>query len=319
MPSIDNPGLTRGTLRGTWATVLLPIVDDDAIDWSALDAQLDALLASGVDGIYTNGTAGEFFAQSEDEFDTLTGIVRARCASAGMPCQIGASHTSAQTCRERIRRAAGLRPNAIQVILPDWMPLAPEEVRRTVEGYADAADGIPLVLYNPPHAKTRLSLDDLGALAEEFPALIGIKVAGGDDDWYRQARAALGDLAVFVPGHTLASGMGNGMHGAYSNVACLSPAGAVWWAALMRADPAAAIATETRIQAFLAEHVMPWQQRGVSNAGLDKALARAGRWTPTRTRLRWPYQSVPEAAADRLGDLAREMIPELFRPQVVNK
>jgi len=49
---------------------------------------------------------------------------------------------------------------------------------------AQAADGIPLVLYNPPHAKKVLSPKDLCRLAKEFPQLIGIKVAGGDNQWY---------------------------------------------------------------------------------------------------------------------------------------
>jgi hypothetical protein len=28
--------------------------------------------------------------------------------------------------------------------------------------------------------------------------------------------------------------------------------------------------------------------------------------------VRWPYASMPEAAADRLGDIARADLPELF-------
>lgn len=64
--------------RGTWGTVLLPIRDDDSIDFDAVAEQVEALLRHGVDGIYTNGTAGEFFAQDEDEFDQPSELADAR-------------------------------------------------------------------------------------------------------------------------------------------------------------------------------------------------------------------------------------------------
>ena len=306
------PALRRQTLRGTWGTVLLPIDDGDHIDLSAIAAQLDVLTTSGLDGIYTNGTAGEFFAQDEDEFDTVARLVADACRAAGLVCQIGASHPGAQVCRARIKRAARLRPAAIQVVLPDWLPLSWPEVLRVMEGFIQAAGEIPLVLYNPPHAKTRLAPGQLGELGREFPSLIGVKVAGGDAKWCRQARLEIGDLALFVAGHTLATGRANGADGAYSNVACLSPSGAVRWGALMADDSAAALALESRIQAFLDTHVLPWQRAGLGNAALDKGLARAGRWTPISTRVRWPYASMPAAAADRLGDIARAELPELF-------
>jgi hypothetical protein len=58
--------------------------------------------------------------------------------------------------------------------------------------------------------------------------------------------------------------------------------------------------------------VLPWQREGLGNAALDKGLAHAGRWAPISTRVRWPYMSMPEEAAERLGDIARTELPELF-------
>jgi len=56
--------LDRWQLSGTWATLLMPIDDHDHIEFSRQEDELDYLLASGVDGIYTKGTAGEFYAQT---------------------------------------------------------------------------------------------------------------------------------------------------------------------------------------------------------------------------------------------------------------
>jgi dihydrodipicolinate synthase/N-acetylneuraminate lyase len=304
--------LSRASLRGTWASVLLPIRPDDTIDFDGVQGQLDHLTTSGVDGVYAHGTAGEFFTLTEDEFDQLNELLVSACRTAGVACQIGASALGAQGSRNLVRRAARWQPDAIQVILPNWQPLSFAEVVRTLEGFVAAADGLPLVLYNPPMATTVLTPEQLGRLADRFPELVGVKVAGGDDTWFERIRAAIGDLALFVAGHTLASGIARGASGAYSNVACLSPAGAARWQSQMRSDARAALATEHRIQDFLRVHVSPWQLSGLSNAAVDKALARAGAWSTITARLRWPLSSMSDDAADRLGRLARATIPELF-------
>lgn len=52
--------LTANTLKGNWATLLLPINSSDCIDYKLLAREIDYLIAAGVDGIYSNGTTGEF-------------------------------------------------------------------------------------------------------------------------------------------------------------------------------------------------------------------------------------------------------------------
>lgn len=296
-------------IRGTWAPVLLPLDDSERIDLGALDAQLDALLEADVDGIYTNGTSGEFYAQSEDEFDRVIELVAGRCEPAGVPFQIGVSHTSAQTSLERLRRAAAVAPSAFQVILPDWVAPSDHEAVAFLDRLAEAADPVGLVLYNPPHAKRVLAPAEIGALRRDVPGLVGLKVVDDGPQWYAAMREEARGLSVFVPGHHLASGLAEGAAGAYSNVACLQPAGAARWG---RSDRDAALALETRIRRFLDAHVEPLKQVGLSNAALDKLLAAAGDWAPVGTRLRWPYRGAPPELAVRLRPIAREALPELF-------
>jgi dihydrodipicolinate synthase/N-acetylneuraminate lyase len=306
--------LTRQTLRGTWGTVLLPVARDETIDLGRLADELAVLMTAGLDGVYTNGTAGEFHCLEEDEYDLITDVVAQACQRAGVPCQLGASHMSGQISLRRIRVAAAYDPAAIQVILPDWCVLSADEVRSAIDRMACEAGPSPLVLYNPPHAKTQLTPALFGRLAAEFPQLIGIKVAGGDAAWFGEMRACAGDLSIFVAGHHLASGLRQGASGAYSNVACLSPHGAVAWYRDMRTDPAGAARLETRLNAFLDRHVLPLQAAGFSNAALDKTLAAIGAWAPVGTRLRWPYRSVPAEVVTRLRTAAQDELPELVPP-----
>ena len=55
--------------------MLLPVRPDDSIDFESLDAELDVLLKVGLAGVYTCGTAGEFHALDEEEFDALSELV----------------------------------------------------------------------------------------------------------------------------------------------------------------------------------------------------------------------------------------------------
>jgi dihydrodipicolinate synthase/N-acetylneuraminate lyase len=298
---------------GIWAALLLPVGSGGEIDWPALRAETAILCESGVAGIYTNGTAGEFHSQTEDEFDRIAEIVAEIAHGRSIAFQIGISQANGRLARERLRRVSSLRPNAVQFTLPDWWPPSPGESEDFVAGLMAAAPDIPLVLYNPPHAKRRLSLAEIASLRACAPSLIGAKLPGGDDAWFAEMRQRLPDFSVFVPGHTIASGRRAGASGSYSNIACLSPRGAVRWWDLIERDPESALAFERRIQAFLQDHVLPLRaQHGLSDAALDKAMAAAGGWGPLGPRLLWPYRGASDADVARLAQAARRDLPELF-------
>ncbi|MGL4965274.1 MAG: dihydrodipicolinate synthase family protein [Inquilinus sp.] len=301
-------------LRGNWATLLLPIAADQSIDFGRLAEEIDLLIAARVDGIYSNGTAGELHNQTEAEYAAIQALLAERCRAAGMPFVIGACQPDPSLARQRVTLARDLGPAAIQVVLPDWWPVTEPEALDFLQLMAEAADGVPLILYNPPHAKRVLAPDELGRLVRAVPAVVGIKLADGDDAWYAAARQHLSGTALFVPGHHLATGMRHGVAaGAFSNVACLSPAGAQAWTDRMAADIEGALDLERRICRFMDQHVVPFRAlHGYSNAALDKLLAAVGGWGPVGPRLRRPYRWIDEVEALRLRPVARSMMPELF-------
>jgi dihydrodipicolinate synthase/N-acetylneuraminate lyase len=290
--------------------LLLPLNADDTIDFGRLQQQLDILLTAGLDGVYAHGTAGEFQTLSEIEFDQVNELLAGACEAARVPFQIGAGHPSAQLSLDRVRRAAALNPSAIQVILPDWLPLTAEEVTAFLTGVATVADAVPLVLYNPPHAKTQVGPELLVELAHAVPTLVGLKSAGGDQAWFAQALRS--GLSLFVPGHYLASMTLLGAHGSYSNIAALSPVGAVQWSQQIISDPEAALDLERRISEFFTAYVAPLQRAGLSNPALDKFLAAVGGWADIGTRVRWPMASATQHQAEEVRPAAQGLLPELF-------
>jgi dihydrodipicolinate synthase/N-acetylneuraminate lyase len=142
-----------------------------------------------------------------------------------------------------------------------------------------------------------------------------MKLSDGNVSWYAQMREYADGLSVFVAGHHLATGFMHGACGAYSNVACLHPAGAQYWWWLMQHDLPAALDLERRIVAFFLRHIIPYiTEQGYCNAACDKLLAAIGGWADVGTRLRWPYRGIPQEEADRLRPIAHQMMPELFPP-----
>lgn len=303
--------LGAGEIRGTWATLLSVWRADGSLDIGRVRAELDALIAAGVDGIYSHGTAGEFHCQTEDEFDRVAACLAETCTAAGMPFQVGASHMSPQISLERVKRTRLLAPSAYQFILPDWFPPSFDEAVAFAEGLAEAAAGIGLVLYNPPHAKRVWRPAEIGRLARSVPAIVGLKTAGGDDAWFAEMREHLPQVSVFVPGHLLASGTARGARGAYSNVACLNPRAAKRWSDQMQTDPPSALELEGRLRRFMNEHISPLiTEQGYCNAACDRLLALIGGWADVGAMMRWPYRSIPAGEADRLRPLAAALIPE---------
>ena len=182
-------------------------------------------------------------------------------------------------------------------------------------GMGDAAQGIGLVLYNPPHAKRVLTPSEIGRLADRVPALVGVKVADGDDAWYAAMRRQAGPLSLFVPGHHLATGYVRGANGSYSNVACLHPGAAQRWWEQISSDLPAALQLERRLRGFLDRHVATFlEEEAYSGARswLYDSLYMVGGWADVGSRMRWPARSIPASEAERLRPLARESLPEFL-------
>lgn len=299
---------------GNWATLLLPVKENDEIDFAKLDDEIDVLISMHVNGIYSNGTAGEFYNQTEDEFDAISRMLFEKCSAADIPFQIGCSHSDPEISLARLRRAKTWHPSAVQIILPDWSPLSMDEIIVYLKRLEASAAPVGLVLYNPPHAKRRLVPEDFYQIKKAGIELVGCKVGGGDKNWYAKMKQFVPDLSLFIPGHYLATGISLGANGAYSNVACLHPGAAQSWYELMKDDMDAALEMEDRIQGFMKLCILPFiLEKGFSNQAVDKFMAVVGGWANIETRLRWPYKSIPPRYVESVRKTAEHMLPEFFK------
>lgn len=308
--------LKNSEIFGRWGTVLLPINPDNSIDYTRLAVSIDALISSGINGIYANGTAGELFNQTEEEFDEISENLAQKCTVANLPYQIGCCNTNPLISLERVKRIKAFAPGAIQIILPDWFPPTLPEVIDYLKVMVKAAHPIGLVLYNPPHAKKKLTPTDFYKIKEAGINLVGCKIAGGDANWYAEMKNLVPDLSIFVPGHHLATGIKNGANGSYSNLACINPTAAQKWFNLMQTDIESALELQNRIQQFMAECIFPLiTDEHYADPAIDKFLAFITGWADIGTRMRWPYRWVEESKSENIRLIGSQIIPEFFQSQ----
>lgn len=307
--------LQSNQIYGNWDTLLLATNKNGDIDFMKMSDEIDVLIASKPNGIYSNGTAGEFYAQTEEEFLKISELLATKCEKDGIRFQIGVSHMSPQISLQRLKMIKHLQPGAVQVILPDWFPPTLEESIIFLQKMAEEAENISLILYNPPHAKKKLAPEDWTTIKKQVPSLMGVKVFdyNSDKKWYESVRKSSEGLSVFVPGHNLATGITLGAHGAYSNVACLNPFAAQKWFNQMKNDMDAALELEKRIKIFMHELIEPFiTKQYFPNHACDRFMALVGGWADVGAKLRWPYKSIAEELAGPVRIKARQIIPEFF-------
>ena len=208
-----------------------------------------------------------------------------------------------------------MKPGAVQLILPDWFPVTLEESIIFLEKMVEEADGLSLVLYNPPHAKRKLEPTDWKFLKERIPSLVGVKTFDHQSDisWYESMKNSSNGLSVFIPGHNLATGLKLGAHGTYSNMACLNPFAAQKWYRLTQTDMKSALELEGRIKNFMNTLIKPLIiNNHFSDQACDRFMAIIGGWADVGPKLRWPYKSIPEDLAESVRNQAKKIIPEFF-------
>jgi dihydrodipicolinate synthase/N-acetylneuraminate lyase len=188
---------TRKTLHGVWCALIVPWTDKDKLDQKRYIKEVCSYRSAGVDGIYTGGTTGEWYAQDDATYERITKLTCDEGHAVGLPVQIGCTALSTRTVQQRIRIANRAKTDAIQIALPFWLELKDDEVTRFVREIADEAGSTPIVLYLTSRSKRKIKPKLLGELAERVPTFIGTKDTGCDVQGLKAMLNKAPDLAIF--------------------------------------------------------------------------------------------------------------------------
>jgi 4-hydroxy-tetrahydrodipicolinate synthase len=176
---------------GTIAGAVIPLWDDESIDWASFEAHLESFVGCGLSGVVINADTGEGGllapGEREDVLRFAVGHIGAR-----LPVATGLlpAHTGAVT--ESARSAGDLGAAALQVFAPPVFmgaPLPWQPVVAYYEAIAAATD-VPLIAYSAPAGLgVTFELEVLRRLAD-VPGVQAIKESSWSRSRFAEAAAA---------------------------------------------------------------------------------------------------------------------------------
>ncbi|MEM1420795.1 MAG: dihydrodipicolinate synthase family protein [Pseudomonadota bacterium] len=164
--------------EGIYTPVITPHHSDGSVDWDALAAQIDHLIQSGVHGVISGGSTGEYYAQALEERVEVGRFTKERLAGRA-PLIFGVSAIRQPDSVELALAGKALGADALLMGSPPYA--VPTERENALNALAvDRAADLPIMLYNYPG---RMGVD----MGEEFLDRVGrsrnfcaIKESSGD-------------------------------------------------------------------------------------------------------------------------------------------
>ncbi len=169
------------SFRGLSVALLTPMHEDGSIDEPTLRAHVDRMIAGGCDVLMPCGTTGEAATLSVEEQERVVRIV-VEAADGRVPVVAGAGSNSTAVARQLAANAKGAGASGILAVTPSYNKPSQEGLLGHFTAIADAADGLPVVLYNVP-GRTAVNLEVATTLRlAELDQIVGIKEATGTLD-----------------------------------------------------------------------------------------------------------------------------------------
>ena len=164
-------------LTGIWTPTLVPLDAKGRINEPELRRFIDWLIASGVHGLFPNGSTGEFTRLTSEERQ-LIGAITCDQAQGRVPVVIGCAEASIDETLKASEAYRKMGARAVAIVAPFYFPLKPASV---LEYFRQLAAGamIDVLLYNMPLFANPINLKSIEALSE-LPRIIGIKDSSGD-------------------------------------------------------------------------------------------------------------------------------------------
>jgi 4-hydroxy-tetrahydrodipicolinate synthase len=216
----------RKTIQGVLTAIVTPFDPAGAVCAQRLRRQVQRQMKYG-NGIFCNGTNGEFFVLSRGEKLLVTETcVDEVAGQVPMVAHIGEISTAATIKLGMDVAAMGV--DAVSVITPFFVPLKQNELIYHYTKIADALP-IPVFLYNIP-GRTGNTIEPMTARTlAEHPNIIGIKDSAGSYESLKGFIDAVRDVEDFDvlsgPDHLAHQGFLDGCSACISGLANFSPEG----------------------------------------------------------------------------------------------
>lgn len=161
-------------LAGLYAALATPYTETDEISEPCLRELVRFVLRQNLDGCYVGGSTGEALLHTTAERQSVLRIVAEETRSkVKLIGQVGALSTNESVALAKTCVRCGY--DAVSAIPPIYFPYTKENIHNHYRAIIDAAEGVPLLIYNIPVATGRkFSFSELAELIE-LPGVVGIK------------------------------------------------------------------------------------------------------------------------------------------------
>ena len=165
-------------LKGIFTPNLVPFLDDGHVNETELRRMINWLIEKGVNGLYPNGSTGEFIRLSFEERKRVIQIV-AEETRGRVPILAGAAEANLTLILEACKAYADLGCAAVSVTGPYYYKVSQESIEHFFRELARRSP-IDIVLYNIPQFSNEISLPVVTRLALDCPRIVGIKDSSRD-------------------------------------------------------------------------------------------------------------------------------------------
>jgi len=296
--------LNKTNLKGIWAGVPLSWDEHYELDETSYRKNISRLVGDGVEGIYINGTAGEFYALSWDDFKHVVEVFLDEADR--VLTQVGCCATNTRDVIRMIRYAADRGASGVQLVIPFWYKLSEREVLQFFADVASACPDVSLIHYDNRNTKWNLSAAHYPAIVNVCSNLVGVKYGGEltDIQWMSEE---LPNLCVFVPENQLASASMLGARGSYGTIPYINPKFTrQYWEAVADADWKTAMQFQGTMIRFFREVEGATDYCG---PGIDKLLGVASGYLAGSVRIRKPYISPTSVQVDAVRKAILDRFP----------
>lgn len=165
-------------ISGILTPNITPVDRDGRVDEDTLRRYVDWLIEKGVDGLYPNGSTGEFVRFNAQERRRIVEVVVDQTAGR-VPILAGAAEANAKETIEACEAYGAMGVRAVAIVAPFYYRLSDQGVYAYFREITDAVS-VDVTLYNIPLFASPISVDTVVRLASECPRVVGIKDSSGD-------------------------------------------------------------------------------------------------------------------------------------------
>lgn len=165
-------------ITGILTPNLTPVDAAGRVDEDMLRRYVDWLIERGVDGLYPNGSTGEFLRFTAAERRRIVQIVVDQTAGR-VPVLAGAAEANAKETIDACEAYGAMGVRAVAIVAPFYYRISAEGVYAYFREIADHVS-VDVTLYHIPMFASPIDLDTTIRLAGECPRIVGIKDSSGD-------------------------------------------------------------------------------------------------------------------------------------------